>query len=78
MKKEPQYTVCCQLTIAEVELGRIIETRQVNHHLSTETTELNELFADLYEQFRSPYLLGLQITAIHGHEPCPATTDVIQ
>ncbi|WP_375434197.1 hypothetical protein [uncultured Hymenobacter sp.] len=76
MKKEPQYTVCCQLTIAEVELGRIVETRQVNHHLPTETTELNELFADLYEQFRSPYLLGLQITAIHDQSPCPATTDV--
>ncbi|HEX8428750.1 hypothetical protein [Hymenobacter sp.] len=72
MKKELQYTVCCQLTIAEVELGRIVETRQIDCHVSTETAELNELFADLYEQFRSPYLLGLQITAIHDQALCLA------
>jgi hypothetical protein len=75
MKKELQYTVCCQLTLAEFELGQIVETRQIHHQLATDSTELNEVFADLYDQFRSPDLLGLQIVSIepsHQHAPEPA------
>ena len=64
MTKELHYTVCCQLTLAELESGRVVNTRQVHEHVPSQTAELNEVFADLYEQFRSPQLLGLQITSI--------------
>ncbi|MGY2133127.1 hypothetical protein ACW9KT_12930 [Hymenobacter sp. HD11105] len=47
----------------------MVSTRQIDEHLSSTTAELNELFADLYEQYRSPHLLGLQITAIHRQAP---------
>lgn len=64
MKREPQYTVCYQLTLAEFEDGYIVNTHQVCHHRLSETPELHEVFTELYEQFRSPHLLGLQITSI--------------
>lgn len=64
MKKEPQYTVCYQLILAEIEDGNVVNTHQVCHYRLSETSELNEVFTDLYEQFRSPCLLGLQITSI--------------
>ncbi|GAB3239392.1 hypothetical protein GCM10027346_32630 [Hymenobacter seoulensis] len=64
MKNELQCTVYCQLTLAEMEYGEVVNTKQVEQQVACQTTELNELFADLYEQFRSPELLGLQITSI--------------
>jgi len=64
MKKELQYTVCCQLTLADLERGQVVSTRQVHEQVPSQTAELNEVFTDLYEQFRCPQLLGLQITSI--------------
>jgi hypothetical protein len=72
MKKELPYTVCCELTLADFQEGRIISTRQVQEYVLSQTAELNELLTDLYEQFRCPYLLGLQITAIHCQHPSQA------
>ncbi|HEX8351037.1 MAG TPA: hypothetical protein VF598_13825 [Hymenobacter sp.] len=69
MKKELQYTVYCQLTLAELEDGRVVRTRQVDHRIPSPTAELNEIFAELYEQFRSPFLLGRQITSIQYQNP---------
>lgn len=64
MKSGLPYMVCCQLTLAEVQCGQIVGTRQVKRLVSSQTAELHEILTDLYEQFRSPYLLGLQITSI--------------
>jgi len=64
MTKDLRYTICCQLTLADLESGQVVSTRQVQEQVPSQTAELNEVFADLYEQFRSPQLLGLQITSI--------------
>ncbi|RSK31174.1 hypothetical protein [Hymenobacter metallilatus] len=64
MKNTLEYTVCCRLTLAQLECGRVVGTSQHKQQVRTTTAELTELFADLYEQFRSPQLLGLQITEI--------------
>ncbi|MET4107307.1 hypothetical protein [Hymenobacter sp. UYP22] len=64
MKNTLEYTVCCRLTLAQLEYGQVVGTSQCKQQVRTTTTELSELFADLYEQFRSPQLLGLQITSI--------------
>lgn len=69
MKTEPQYMVCCQLTLAELQCGRVVSTRQVKQLVASPTAELPELFTDLYEQFRSPRLVGLQITSIRYRQP---------
>lgn len=66
MKTELRYIVRCQLTLAHLECGRIVDTRHVQECISSPTAELSELLTDLYEQFRSPYLLGLEITSIHS------------
>lgn len=64
MKNELQYMVCCQLTLAELHCGQVVRTRQVKRLVASHTAEIQEVFTDLYEQFRSPHLLGLQITFI--------------
>ncbi|GAB2795225.1 hypothetical protein HNQ93_002973 [Hymenobacter luteus] len=69
MKNELQYMVCCQLTLAELSCGQVVSTRQVKQLVASPTAELPELFTDLYEQFRSPQLLGLQITSIRYRRP---------
>ncbi|WP_139924961.1 hypothetical protein [Hymenobacter sp. DG01] len=69
MKNELQYVVCCQLTLAELSCGQVMSTRQVKQLVASSTAELPELFTDLYEQFRSPQLLGLQITSIRYRQP---------
>ena len=64
MNNTLEYTVCCRLTLAELECGRVVGISQQKQQVHTTTAELSELFTDLYEQFRSPQLLGLQITSI--------------
>lgn len=66
MKKDQQYVVSCQLTLADLEYGRVVRTHQIQQNIASQTAEIHELLTDLYEQFRSPYLLGLQITSIRS------------
>ncbi|RSK49604.1 hypothetical protein [Hymenobacter rigui] len=74
MKNTLEYTVCCRLTLAQLECGQVVGTLQRRQQVRTTTTELSEVFADLYEQFRSPQLLGLQITSISS-QPVPELAD---
>ncbi|AHJ95690.1 hypothetical protein [Hymenobacter swuensis] len=64
MNNTLEYMVCCRLTLAQLECGQVVGTSQHKQQVRSTTAELSELFADLYEQFRSPQLLGLQITSI--------------
>lgn len=78
MKNKLEYTVCCRLTLAQLECGRVVGTSQCKQQVRTTTTELSELFADLYEQFRSPQLLGLQITSISSQPVVADYAELLQ
>lgn len=74
MENPLEYTVCCRLTLAQLECGQVVGTSQHRQQVRTTTAELSELFADLYEQFRSPQLLGLRIISI-SPKPVPELAD---
>ncbi|MBC6988415.1 hypothetical protein [Hymenobacter sp. BT491] len=64
MDKRLRYQVRCQVTLAQLDCGQVVGLHQEEHHVTSDTAELNELFVDLCDHFRSPRLLGLQILSI--------------
>jgi|GEM_PF-6004035 len=66
MKQNQCYQVRCRVTTAEMSCGQVVATQKIEHNILSDTYEVSEVFADLYEQFRSPQLLGLQIVSIQG------------
>lgn len=66
MKQNLSYQVCCQVTTARTDCGKIVAAEHTEHQLFSDTDEVSEVFADLYEQFRGPCLVGLQIVSIQN------------
>ncbi|AII51888.1 MULTISPECIES: hypothetical protein [Hymenobacter] len=66
MKQNLSYQVHCQVITAQTDCGEIVTAKRTEHQLLSATSEVSEVFADLYEQFRSPCLVGLQIVSIQN------------